>query len=158
LDVSPETIKNTVNYIVGGAGRFITDTESAGELFLSSDENLTANKTPILKSFLKAESIDDYRKRYYSQSDDVTEAQKQLQAYKTARNFSAMQELKKEKGDLLKLIKLNKKIHDQIKILRDKEDELRANDGSREEINNLENREKSLLMRFDLMFKKRNLK
>jgi hypothetical protein len=148
IDVSPETIKNTINYIAGGAGRFLTDA-SALTTTPFNDEAFKLENTPIMKSFYKSESIDDYRRRFYAQSDDVTKVVEQLQAYKKERNATEFRELYAEKG---KLIALNKQVtatKKQLQALRDREDIARANGSSTASI---EAQERQLLARFNAMY------
>jgi hypothetical protein len=154
IDVSPETLRNTVAYVVGGAGRFVTDALSSGEsLTPFSKEEFKIENAPIVKAFYKNESIDDYRKRFYAQSDEVEKAAEMFAGYKQKGDKENMIALLKETPKLITLNKSAISIKRQLKSIRDKEDTLRANDAPTSELTALENRELSILKRFDTMIK-----
>ncbi len=154
IDVSPETLRNTVAYVVGGAGRFVTDAVSSGEtLSPFSSEEFKIENAPIVKAFYKNESIDDYRKRFYAQSDEVGKVAEQFAGYKQKGDRENMIALLKDNPKLININKLAISIKRQLKAIRDKEDTLRANDAPASELEGLENREMAILKRFDAMIK-----
>ena len=149
IDVSPETIKNTINYIAGGAGRFVTDSADDTVMALSDNESVTLDKFPIAKSFVKSESIDDYRRRFYTQSGDVAKVVEQLATYKKNGEMDDFKELYSEKGKLIALNKQATATKKMLQNLRDREDIARANGNS---TNGIEAQQQALLVRFDRMF------
>jgi len=151
VSVSPETLKNTLNYLTGGAGRFVADTVSSGSLATNPNEELTLEKTPIAKSFFKSESIDDYRRRFNEQFSEVASVKERYSTYRKSKDFDKVVELKKEQGRLLALAKQAENTKNILKRLRDKEDEAR-NNGNYETADALESRQRELLMRFNTRF------
>ena len=148
IDVSPETLKNTWNYLLGGAGRFITDTESMAQTALSVNEESKPESWPIVKTFYKSESIDDYRRRYYEQADRIVKANEQFSAYKKAGEIDKAKEMIRDNGNLIRLKVYSSGVRDKLKAIRDKEDEIRKAGGDIRLLNALESRERKILSDF----------
>ena len=150
IDVSPETLKNTWNYLLGGAGRFITDTESMAQTALSVNEESKPESWPIVKTFYKAESIDDYRRRYYEQADRIAKANEQFNAYKKSGEIDKAKEMIRDNGNLIRLKDYSNGVRDKIKAIRNREDEIRKEGGDISLLNALENRERKILSDFSI--------
>ena len=116
---------------------------------LSDNESVTLDKFPIAKSFVKSESIDDYRRRFYTQSGDVAKVVEQLATYKKNGEMDDFKELYSEKGKLIALNKQATATKKMLQNLRDREDIARANGNS---TNGIEAQQQALLVRFDRMF------
>ncbi len=151
IDVSPETLKNTWNYLLGGAGRFITDTESMAQTALSVNEESKPESWPIVKTFYKSESIDDYRRRYYEQADRIVKANEQFSAYKKAGEIDKAKEMIRDNGNLIRLKVYSSGVRDKLKSIRDKEDEIRKAGGDIRLLNALESRERKILSDFSVI-------
>jgi len=89
VDVSPETLKLMVNFLTGGAGRFVTDTASTG-YELATDGKAKLENAPVARTFYKKVGIDAHRARFYDQADEV----RRLQEYK-----AGYKKLKSDEGD-----------------------------------------------------------
>lgn len=69
LDVSPESLKLTSNFLTGGLGTFLSD--SATALMVGAKGEFDGEKTPILKRFYGENDVEEYRSRFYEQANDV---------------------------------------------------------------------------------------
>lgn len=69
LDVSPESLKLTSQFLTGGLGTFLSD--SATALMVGSKGEFDGEKTPILKRFYGENDVEEYRSRFYEQANDV---------------------------------------------------------------------------------------
>jgi len=150
IDISPETIKNTVNYIAGGAGRFVTDSFDDATMAVNG-EDVSKEKLPIAKSFFKATTVDDYRRRFYAQYDEVSQAHEQLKVYQSAKNQDGVKELRADSGDLLRLNKMADMTKKQLNAIRTREDKARSI-GNKAMIDSLEKQEIVVLERFNKRF------
>jgi hypothetical protein len=153
VSFSPESVKATISFMGGGFARTIFDTVDALYTGVRNPDELKVNQIPVLKNVVKVESIDDYRRRMYSQIDDIDKLHDEFKSYEKSGNKAAIADLKKESGKLLSLSSSASAIKKQIKDLRDDQDKaLKAGNTSR--VKSLETKERIAIMNFNKKYQK----
>jgi hypothetical protein len=88
--VSPETLKLIYATYTGGLGRFIADSAGFGAAKLRGDEGLDTGDVPIVKDFVKADSMFPLRTRYFDLAKDAQEAIDQFTVAKKQKDADEM--------------------------------------------------------------------
>ena len=148
VSFSPESVKATISFLGGGFARTIFDTVDALYTGVKNPDELKVNQIPVVKNVIKSEGIDDYRRRMYSQVDDIDKLHDEFKTYEKSRNKDAITELKKESGKLLSLSSSANAIKKQIKDLREEQD-IALKAGNTTRVKSLETKERIALINFN---------
>lgn len=103
LDVSPESIKMATTFVAGGLGTFLADSVSAS--MAGSKGEFDPEKTPILKRFYGVNDVEEYRARFYDQTDDVQtqareQGKKQKEFFGSNKSENSVQDFRKVMKEL----------------------------------------------------------
>jgi hypothetical protein len=121
VSVSPETVNYVRNFVLGGAGTFITDTASSIYLTatLGGSTAVEKNKVPILKSFYRTKDTRGEQAAFYENSKEATQALNEAKAYWGKEdNTTAVQERLDQNNGLASLGKSLEKYNKALSALR----------------------------------------
>lgn len=124
ISVSPETVNYVRNFVLGGAGQFVTDTASSIYLTatLGGSTAIEKNKVPILKSFYRSKDIKGEQAAFFENSKEALQAFKEAQTYWGRPDSStAVQERINQNGGLAALGKSLTKYNKALSNLRKEE-------------------------------------
>jgi hypothetical protein len=157
IDVSPETLKHYTRSLTGGSGALVDSTISAATLKAQGAE-LEAKETPFVRKFYTETTIADTRRAYYDAKEKAQDAAEELARAKKARDFSKMNDIVKEKSELIAMDRYADRLSKQIKAHRDRQDAIRVSDMSvgqkRILLKQMENDEAKIYDRYLATFKR----
>jgi hypothetical protein len=83
ISVSPETVNYVRNFVLGGAGTFVTDAASSIYLTatLGGSTAVEKNKVPILKNFYRTKDIRGEQSAFFENSKKATQALNEAKSY-----------------------------------------------------------------------------
>lgn len=120
--------------------------------------DLEAKETPFVRKFYTETTIADTRRAYYEAKEKAQDAAEELSRAKKARDFSKMNDIVKEKSELIAMDRYADRLSKQIKAQRDRQDAIRISDMSvgqkRILLKQMENDEAKLYDRYLATFKR----
>jgi hypothetical protein len=157
IDISPETLSYLWRTFTGGAGKFAIDSMGLGAR-IAQGVSPELREIPVLRKFVRAESIQDARALFNEQSATVRLAVDAFNAAKRAKDLPAMRQMLDEQREILTLGKVLRTAQKMIRVRRELEDRINQSDLSIEEkraqLKTIEKQESSILSRFTARFEK----
>jgi hypothetical protein len=154
IDVSPETMKYLTNTLGGSAAtqlyKFINSIYTSS---INKDE-AKATTLPIISSFVKENTIDNYRRVYNSQRKEAKDIYDKFKKYEKLDDEAATDKFVTRHQTMLDFYDETKSIIKEVEDLRDKQDEARI-EGDKQLLKELENDEKELLIEYNYQYNRR---
>ena len=157
IDISPETLSYLWRTFTGGAGKFAIDSMGLGTR-IAQGVSPELREIPVLRKFVRAESIQDARTLFNEQSATVRLAVDAFNAAKRAKDLPAMRQILDEQRQVLALGKVLQTAQKMIRARRELEDQINQSDlpleEKRAQLKAVEKQESSILSRFTARFEK----
>ena len=154
IDVSPETMKYLTNTLGGSAAtqlyKFINSIYTSS---INKDE-AKATTLPIISSFVKENTIDNYRRVYNSQRKEAKDIYDKFKKYEKLDDEAATDKFVTRHQTILDFYDETKSIIKEVEDLRDKQDEARI-EGDKQLLKELEIDEKELLIEYNYQYNRR---
>lgn len=157
IDISPETLSYLWRTFTGGAGKFAIDSMGLGTR-IAQGVSPELREIPVLRKFVRAESIQDARTLFNEQSATVRLAVDAFNAAKRAKDLPAMRQMIDEQRQVLALGKVLQTAQKMIRARRELEDRINQSDlpleEKRAQLKAVEKQESAILSRFTARFEK----
>lgn len=157
IDISPETLSYLWRTFTGGAGKFAIDSMGLGTR-IAQGVSPELREIPVLRKFVRAESIQDARTLFNEQSATVRLAVDAFNAAKRAKDLPAMRQMIDEQRQVLALGKVLQTAQKMIRARREFEDRINQSDlpleEKRAQLKAVEKQESAILSRFTARFEK----
>lgn len=125
LDVSPETLRHYTRSLGGGAGDIVATGVGAANL-TKEGAKLEAHEVPFVRKGFTKLRIGDTRRAYYDALKEASAAQDELNRARRDRDLGKMQDIRKEKRELLAMNRYAQKLGKVLSHKRDVQDALKA--------------------------------
>ena len=154
MDFSPETLDFWAGHVFGGAGTFVGNaTETGLDILNGRWSEMTPNQIPWARRVFKSQPTFVNKQVYFDIRDEVKIAENLMEYHRKEGNKEALQNVRKDRGSLLRLRPMIKgveaqrrKIRQQIKFI---EDSKRMTEQQKKErIKKLLDRETIIIQRF----------
>ena len=161
IDVSPETIKNFVNYSLGGVGRFFGDSAGLVSAGLSDDIDVESpENVPIVKAFYKRSDISDVRRDFMAKAKESESEFDLLKNYAKAGLDAKVEDQLSKKQTLIEIGATVDAYMKAIKGLNEAEDAIKANETISEadrkaQLKQIEEQQLEVMNSFRAMYRER---
>jgi hypothetical protein len=125
VDMSPETLKYLTRTFTGGAGSLV-DTSVSATMLKAQGADLDTAEIPFVRKGYMELGIKDKRAAYYKVREEARTAAEEFNRAKRANDVSKMQDVIKDKKELIMLDRYANKLSATIDAARDQQDAVRA--------------------------------
>lgn len=159
VDVSPETLKYLIRTTTGGTGTFIGD--SLGLAYRGAQGAVPElREIPIVRKFVREETIQDVRRRYYEATEEAKKATNELAAAKRNHDPDGARTIVEDKRELIAMGRVADKMRKSVAAQRDAQDRIMQDEElslpeKRSRVKALENEEAHLYNRYLKLFQQK---
>lgn len=157
IDVSPETVRYLWRGLFGGAGQFAADALGLPLLWMQGVPG-ELREWPGVRKFVREETIQNTRSRFYEQAEQVKIAIGAFNAAKKAGDVSEMRDILHEKAKLIRLGGVLNAFSKMIRHRRQLQDQINASNHPLKQrrlmLKSIENEERRIYDQFSSIFEK----